>query len=132
MRYWLIKSEPWNDLLRDKKTFWDGVRNHQARNNLKSMVLGDICLFYHSNEGLEIVGVAEVVKEWYPDPTSDGDQWVVVDVAPKKTLKHPVALKVVKNDARLQNIALVRQGRLSVMPITLDEFNVIMELAGEK
>lgn len=133
MNYWLVKSEPfkysWGQLEKDGQTFWDGVRNYQARNNLKAMQQGDLVLFYHSNEGLEVVGIAQVVKEHYQDPTTEDARWVVVDLAPYKKLKHPVTLEQIKADDRLQQIALVRQGRLSVMPLQKEEFDVILELS---
>lgn len=133
MNHWLLKSEPfkysWEKMKKDKKTFWDGVRNYQARNNLKEMRKGDLCLFYHSNEGKEVVGIVKVVKEYYQDPTTDDTNWVVVDVAPFKDLKKPVTLEQIKSDPRLSNIALVRQGRLSVMGLTREEFDTILELS---
>ncbi len=132
MNYWLVKSEPfkysWEQFEKDKKTFWDGVRNYQARNNLKAMKKGDLVLFYHSNEGKEVVGIAKVMKEHYQDPTTDDSNWVVVDLSPHKKLKKPVGLDVIKTDNRLENISLVRQGRLSVMPLKKEEFDVILEL----
>lgn len=134
MAYWLVKSEPfkysWEQFEQDKQTFWDGVRNYAARNNLRSMKKGDLVLFYHSNEGLEIVGIAKVVKESYQDPTTEETAWVVVDLKPYKQLKKPVSLAQIKADKRLANMALVKLGRLSVQPVTDDEWNVIMELAG--
>lgn len=133
MNYFLVKSEPfkysWEQFNKDGQTFWDGVRNYQARNNMKAMKEGDLVLFYHSNEGKEIVGVAKVVKEYYQDPTTDDTKWVVVDLAPVETLKNPVTLEMVKADPFLQDIALVRQGRLSVMPLKVEEFDRIIELA---
>lgn len=136
MNYWLVKSEPfkysWEQFLKDGKTFWDGVRNYQARNNLKAMKKGDLVLFYHSNEGLNIVGIAEVVKEHYQDPTTHDKNWVVVDLKPKKTLKNPVALSVIKSDEILRNMALVKQSRLSVCPVTKNEFDRILELSEKK
>lgn len=136
MNYWLIKSEPfkysWEQFLKDKQTFWDGVRNYAARNNLRAMKKGDLALWYHSNEGLEIVGIAKVVKEAYPDPTIDDPTWSAVDFAPHKTLKQPVSLATIKADKRLQNMALVRLGRLSVQPVTAVEFAIVMDLAGMK
>ncbi|HEY8396780.1 MAG TPA: EVE domain-containing protein [Flavihumibacter sp.] len=136
MAYWLIKSEPfkysWDQFVKDKKTFWDGVRNYAARNNLKAMKKGEKALFYHSNEGLEIVGIAEVVKEFYQDPTTPDPAWVVVDFKPVKKLKHPVSLATIKSDPRLANMALVKLSRLSVQPVTDEEWEVILELAGEK
>ncbi len=135
MKYWLVKSEPfkysWTKFLQDGNTFWDGVRNYQARNNLKDMKLGDQVLFYHSNEGKEVVGLAKVVKEFYQDPTTDDERWVVVDIAPVETLKNPVSLETIKNEESLQDIALVRQGRLSVMPLKVEEFDKILELASK-
>lgn len=135
MAYWLVKSEPfkysWEQFVNDKQTFWDGVRNYAARNNLRAMKKGDEVLFYHSNEGLEVVGIARVVKEAYQDPTTDEDAWVVVDLKPVKKLKQPVTLKKIKADERLKNMDLLRLGRLSVGTVKEDEWNVIMELAGE-
>lgn len=132
MNYFLVKSEPfkysWEQFNEDGETFWDGVRNYQARNNLKAMKKGDLVLFYHSNEGKEVVGIAKVVKEFYQDPTTDDERWVVVDLAPVETLKRPVTLEEVKADHLLQDIALVRQGRLSVMPLKAEEFDRIVEL----
>ncbi|MBI1358134.1 MAG: EVE domain-containing protein [Acidobacteria bacterium] len=132
-QYWLVKSEPhkyaWDALVRDGQTFWDGVRNYQARNNLQAMKKGDQVLYYHSNEGKEIVGVAKVVKESYQDPTTDDERWVVVDLAPVKKLKKPVTLEQIKQDDRLREMALVRQSRLSVMPVTEDEFHLVLDLA---
>ncbi len=134
--YWLVKSEPfkysWERFLKDGKTVWDGVRNYQARNNLKTMKKGDWVLFYHSNEGLNVVGIAEVIKEYYQDPTTDDKNWVVVDLKPKKTLKNPVDLSQIKNDEILKNMALVKQSRLSVCPVTKIEFDRILELSEKK
>ena len=136
MAYWLVKSEPfkysWDQLVKDKQTFWDGVRNYAARNNLKAMKKGDEVLFYHSNEGLEIVGIAKVAKEHYPDPTADDDTWVVVDLKPYRKLKLPVGLIQIKADKRLADMALVKLGRLSVQPVTEKEWKIIMEMAGEQ
>ena len=133
MSYWLVKSEPsaysWDDLVRDGRTDWDGVRNYQARNNLKSMKKGDLLLYYHSNEGLAIVGIARVVKEAYQDPTTDDDRWVAVDIEPVKPLKNPVTLADIKKKKGLENIALVKQGRLSVVPITKDEYDTILKMS---
>lgn len=134
MAYWLVKSEPfkysWDQFVNDGQTSWDGVRNYAARNNLKAMKKGDKVLFYHSNEGLEIVGIAKVVKEAYPDPTTDEDAWVAVDLEPVKKLKSPVSLKTIKADHRLQNMEILRRGRLSVTSVTEEEWKVVMELAG--
>lgn len=132
MNYFLVKSEPfkysWKQFLKDKQTFWDGVRNYQARNTLQAMKTDDLVLFYHSNEGKEVVGVAKVVKEAYQDPTTTDERWVVVDLAPVETLKAPVTLETIKADPLLQDIALVRQGRLSVMPLKQAEFDRILAL----
>ncbi|MEX6687362.1 EVE domain-containing protein [Danxiaibacter flavus] len=136
MAYWLVKSEPfkysWEQFEKDKLTFWDGVRNYAARNNLKAMKKGDEVLFYHSNEGLAIVGIAKVAKEHYQDPTTDDPNWVVVDLKPYKRIKTPVTLAQVKSDERLADMALVRLGRLSVQPVTNEEWEVIMELGDMK
>ena len=136
MAYWLVKSEPvnqsWDQLEKDKQTRWDGIRNYAARIHLKAMKKGDQVLFYHSNEGLEIVGIAQVSKEFYQDPTTDDDAWVAVDLKPYKRLKNPVTLQQIKNDQRLKEMALVRIGRLSVQPVTDKEWAMIMKLAGEK
>ncbi len=136
MAYWLIKSEPfkysWDQFEKDKSTFWDGVRNYAARNHLRTMKKGDQAFWYHSNEGLEIVGIAKVIKEAYPDPTADDDTWSAVDFAPFKKLKTPVSLAQIKSDKRLSNMALVRLGRLSVQPVTDEEWKIILELSGTK
>lgn len=133
MNHWLVKSEPhkysWQKFNEDGRTFWDGVRNYQARNNLREMKEGDLVMFYHSNEGKEVVGIAKVVKESYQDPTTDDKNWVVVDLSPVETLKNPVTLETIKADERLKDIALVRQGRLSVMPLKAAEFDRILEIA---
>ena len=133
MNYWLVKSEPhkysWQQLLKDGSTFWDGVRNYAARNHMRNMKPGDLVLFYHSNEGKDVVGMAKVIKEAYQDPTTDDDRWSAVDIAPVETLKKPVTLAQIKADNRLQNMWLVRQGRLSVMPVTREEFDTILELS---
>jgi predicted RNA-binding protein with PUA-like domain len=135
MAYWLIKSEPfkysWDQLVADKKTFWDGVRNYAARNNMKAMKKGDELFFYHSNEGLEIVGVAKVAKEFYQDPTTEDQAWVVVDVAPIRKLKKAVSLAQIKAEPRLSKMEIVRLSRLSVTSVTNTEWKVILELAGE-
>jgi predicted RNA-binding protein with PUA-like domain len=136
MSYWLVKSEPfkysWDQFVIDKKTFWDGVRNYGARNNLKAMQKGDQVFFYHSNEGVEIVGIAQVVKTFYQDPTTEETAWVVVDLKPIKKLKNPVPLTKIKSDPRLSNMDLVRLGRLSVQTVKEEEWEIILELAGEK
>lgn len=136
MAYWLVKSEPsvysWEQFQKDGKTMWEGVRNYAARNNLRAMKKGDKVFYYHSNEGLEIVGIAEVVKTAYQDPTTDDANWVVVDLKPVHTLKKPVSLATLKADKRLADLDLVRLGRLSVGAVKDAEYKVIMELAGEK
>ena len=136
MSYWLVKSEPsaysWDQLVKEKETCWSGVRNYAARINLRAMKKGEEVLFYHSNEGVEIVGIAKVVKEAYQDPTTDDDRWVAVDLKPHKKIKNPVTLDTIKKDKRLASMALVRIGRLSVQPVSDAEWKVVMELAGEK
>lgn len=135
MAHLLIKSEPfkysWDQFVKDKQTFWDGVRNYAARNNLRDMKKGDEVFFYHSNEGLEIVGIAKVAKEAYQDPTTDEEAWVVVDFKPVRKLKKPVTLAQMKTDKRLANMDLLRLGRLSVGKVTDAEWDVVLELAGE-
>jgi predicted RNA-binding protein with PUA-like domain len=136
MAHWLIKSEPfkysWDQFVKDKQTFWDGVRNYAARNNLRDMKKGDEVFFYHSNEGLEIVGIAKVAKEAYQDPTTEEAAWVVVDFKPVRKLKKPVTLAQMKAEPRLANMDLLRLGRLSVGKVTDDEWKIVLELAGEK
>ena len=136
MSYWLVKSEPssysWDDLVKEGKTCWSGVRNYAARLHLRNMKKGDEVFFYHSNEGTNIVGIAKVMKEYYPDPTTDDERWVAVDLKPYKKLKSAVGLDAIKNDKRLSQMALVRIGRLSVQPVAEKEYAVILELAGEK
>jgi predicted RNA-binding protein with PUA-like domain len=133
MQHWLVKSEPvkysWEKFNKDGRTFWDGVRNYQARNNLREMKVGDLVMFYHSNDGKEVVGIAKVAKEFYQDPTTDDKNWVVVDLEPVEVLKRPVTLEEIKADVRLKDIGLVRQGRLSVMALKREEFDRILELA---
>ena len=130
--FWLVKQEPskysWETFLKDGGTYWDGVRNYQARNNLQLMTKGDRVFFYHSVTGKEIVGIAEVTREAYPDPTTDDSRWVVIDLKPIKSLVHPVSLEEIKIHKDLQENALVRQSRLSVMPITKKESQVILKL----
>ncbi len=136
MAYWLLKSEPfkysWDQLVKDNKTHWDGVRNYLARNHLKSMKKGDKIFFYHSNEGLEIVGIAKVVKEYYQDPTTPEPAWVVIDIAPVKKLKKPITLAQVKAEKDLQEMSLIKSMRLSVQPVREEEWNKILKMAGEK
>jgi predicted RNA-binding protein with PUA-like domain len=135
MNYWLVKSEPvkysWTQFEKDKQTFWDGVRNYQARNNLRAMQTGDLVMFYHSNEGMEVIGIAEVIREAYQDPTTDDTKWVVVDLKAKSKLKKPVSLAQIKAEPLLSQIALIRQGRLSVMPLKREEFDRILELGSK-
>ena len=134
MNYFLVKSEPfkysWDELVNDKWTYWDGVRNYAARMHLNAMKVGDLVLYYHSNEGLEVVGYARVIKESYQDPTTDDDRWVAVDIEPVQKLKTPVTLKQIKSESRLENIALIKQSRLSVMPVAKEEFEYILLLGG--
>jgi predicted RNA-binding protein with PUA-like domain len=132
MKYWLIKSEPeaysWDDLEKEQVGRWDGVRNYAARNHLKEMKLGDLCLFYHSVTGKEVVGIAKVVKEAYPDPTATEGDWVCVEVSPEIKLKKPVTLSQIKTEARLAEMKLLKIGRLSVSPVTKEEYEVFLEL----
>lgn len=134
MAYWLLKSEPfkypWEQLVLDKRTFWDGVRNYAARNNLRAMKKGDLAFFYHSNEGVEIVGIVKIVKEHYQDPTTDETAWVVVDIAPVKKLNKTVTLAAIKAEKKLQNMALLKQSRLSVQPVTEEQWEIILKMAG--
>ncbi|HLK29058.1 MAG TPA: EVE domain-containing protein [Puia sp.] len=136
MAHWLVKSEPstysFEQLQKDKETTWDGVRNYAARGHLKSMKTGDEVFFYHSNEGTDIVGIAKISKEFFQDPTTDDDAWVAVKLKPVKKLKKSVTLADVKADKRLVQMALVRLGRLSVQPVTDKEWEIVMEMAGEK
>jgi predicted RNA-binding protein with PUA-like domain len=136
MAYWLIKSEPstysWDQFVKDGETFWDGVRNYAARLHLRAMKKGDEVLFYHSNEGLEIVGIAKVSKEAYQDPTTKDEAWVAVDFKPVKKLKRPVSMQEIKQDKRLKDMALLRISRLSVQPVKPEEWDVVMELAQQK
>ncbi len=134
MNYWLVKSEPqkysWDTFEQDGRICWDGVRNYQARNILRAMQNNDLVLYYHSNEGKAVVGIAKVVKEAYQDPTTDHKDWVAVDLAPAQRLAKPVTLQQIKKDKRLENIGLLRQMRLSVMPLKWEEFDVIVGLGG--
>jgi len=136
MNYWLVKSEPvtysWAQLVKDKKAVWDGVRNYAARNNLRAMKKGDLVFFYHSNEGLAIVGIAKVIKEAYQDPTTDDTAWSVVDIAPFKALKHPVTLEKIKSDKQLGAMQIVKIGRLSVSAVTPAEFDRVIALSETK
>ena len=131
--YWLLKSEPktwsWNDQVREKTTMWDGVRNYQARNNLIKMKKRDLCFFYHSVSEKSIVGIVEVVKESYPDPTDKSGKFVVVDVKTKSKIKQAINLEMIKKTSGLENIPLLKQSRLSVMPISNKEWNIIIKLS---
>lgn len=130
---WLVKSEPssysWDQLVKDGSTYWDGVRNYQARNNLREMKSGDLVLYYHSNEGLAVVGIAKVIKESYQDPTIDDDRWLAVDIAPVEKLANPVTLETIKANAALKEMVLVKNSRLSVMPVRKKEFDTVLALA---
>ena len=134
MNYWLVKSEPfkysWDQLVKDKKTIWDGVRNYAARNNLRAMKKGDHVLFYHSNEGLAIVGIAEVAKEAYQDPTTEDTNWVVVELKPYKSIPNPVTLADLKADNSFAEMDLVRLGRLSVGAVKPDEYKKVLKMGG--
>ena len=132
MKYWLVKSEPdvysYDNLVAEGRGRWDGVRNYQARNNLRAMTLGDLVLFYHSNIGLEVVGIAKVAKEHYPDPTAEKGDWSCVELEAVKPFKRPVPLSEIKANPALQQLLLVKNGRLSVMPVTSDEFSTLLDL----
>ena len=136
MAYWLVKSEPttysWDKLVKEKQTCWSGIRNYAARLHLRNMKIGDEVFFYHSNEGMDIVGIAKVVKEAYQDPTTTDDKWSAVDLKADRKLKNPITLETIKKDKRLASMALVRIGRLSCQPVSDAEWKVVMELAGEK
>ena len=135
-KYWLLKSEPstwsWQDQSKVKKDMWDGVRNYQARNNLMQMKKGDLCFFYHSVNEKQIVGIVKVVKEHYPDPTDKSKKFVVVDVAKYKTLKYPVSLEKIKNVTKLSHLALIKQSRLSVMPIDKKSWEIIIKMSEDE
>ena len=135
-KYWMVKQEPetysWDDFIKDGRTDWTGVRNYQARNNLREMKVGDRVLFYHSGKGKEVVGLAEVAKAAYADPTADDAQWVAVDLKPVKPLSTPVQLAAIRYDTRLSQLPLIRQSQLSVMPLTKDEFDVIVSMGSGK
>jgi len=132
MSHWLVKSEPsvysWNDLVKEKKTCWSGIRNYAARLHLRAMKKGEEVFFYHSNEGTDIVGIAKVIREAYPDPTTDDERWVAVDIQAVRTLKKPVNLEAIKKDKRLSQMALVRISRLSVQPVTEEEWGIVLEM----
>ena len=131
-QYWLMKSEPtkysFAQLVRDKKTIWDGVRNFEARNHMRQMKAGDYCLFYHSNEGKAVVGVAKVAREAYPDPTAEGEDWSVVEIEPVAPVKAPVSLDAIRGEPDLADIALLRRSRLSVVPVSKEHFDRILKL----
>ena len=133
MKYWLLKSEPnawsWDNQFKEGASMWDGVRNYQARNNLKEMKKNDLCFFYHSVTERSIVGIVKIVKEYYPDPTDKTGRFVVVDVKATKKLKNPVTLDQIKENSELQNIALVKQSRLSVMPLKKTEWDIIIKMS---
>lgn len=134
MNYWLLKTEPgtysWDDLVKDKKTIWDGVRNFQARSHIKAMKKGDTAFFYHTGDEKAVVGIATITKEHFPDP-KDG-AWAAVEIAPKEKLKNPVSLAQIKADKRLANMVLVRVSRLSIQPVTNSEFEMVMNLSEHK
>ena len=133
MKYWLLKSEPdawsWENQIKEGASMWDGVRNYQARNNLKEMKKNDLCFFYHSVTERSIVGIVKVVKEYYPDPTDKTGRFVVVDVKATKKLKNPVSLDQIKENSKLKDIALVKQSRLSVMPLKKTEWEIIIKMS---
>ena len=133
MAHWLVKSEPstysFDQLLKEKSTTWDGVRNYAARNNLRAMKKNDEVFYYHSNEGTEIVGIAKVSKESFQDPTTDEEAWLAVELKPVKRLKRGVTLNEIKNDPKLKNMALVKNSRLSVQPVTDEEWKRVLELS---
>ena len=133
MKYWLLKSEPdawsWDNQVKEGASMWDGVRNYQARNNLKEMKKNDLCFFYHSVKERSIIGIVKVVKEYYPDPTDKTERFVVVDVKAIKKLKNPVSLDQIKRNSKLKDIALVKQSRLSVMPLKKTEWDIIIKMS---
>jgi predicted RNA-binding protein with PUA-like domain len=134
MSHWLVKSEPdvysWDQLVKDKHTRWDGIRNYAARLHLRTMKTGDQVFFYHSNKGTEIVGIASVIKEAYPDPTTEDPAWFAVDIKPVKKLKQPVTLEQIKKEKKLASMALVRISRLSVQPVSDEEWQLILKMGG--
>ncbi len=136
MKYWLVKSEPsaysWRDFEKDEGTYWDGVRNYQARNNLAAMAKGDRVLFYHSVSEKAVVGIAEVVRESYQDPSSNDERWLAVDLKPVSALANPVTLAQIKAEAGLEGMALLRQSRLSVAPLSAAEFKTIVRLGSPR
>ena len=137
MAYWLLKSEPakysWDRMVGDKRTHWDGVRNFQAAANMRAMKEGDRAFFYHSNEGKDIVGIVEVVREAHPDPTAKGGEpWVVVDVKAVEPVPVPVTLEAIKKEPKLKEMALIKYSRLSVQPVTADEWKAVCKMGGVK
>ena len=136
MSYWLMKSEPsaygWDDLVKDKRTSWSGVRNFQASNNLKAMKVGDRAFFYHSNEGLAVVGIMEVAKTYYPDPSDKTQRFGMVDVKPVMPLTTPVTMAEIKKTAKLKDMVLVKNSRLSVQPVTAEEWKLVCQMGGVK
>jgi len=132
MKYWLMKSEPgaysYANLEKEQRTHWDGVRNYQARNNMKAMKVGDQVLFYHSVKDKQVVGTAEVVQEFYQDPTTEDERWVVVDIVPTGRVEHPVTLADMKANPKLENMALIKQSRLSVCPLTKEEYEEVLRM----
>jgi len=136
MQHWLVKQEPekypWTQFVKDKGTYWDGVRNYQARNNLRAMKKGDLVMYYHSVSEKAVVGVAKVTREAYPDPTAKEGDWSVVDLKPLKAMAEPVTLERIKVDAKLAEIALIKQSRLSVMPLRASEFRRVLQLGKTK
>ena len=133
MQYWLLKSEPetysWDTMFAEKTTMWDGVRNYQARNHMKNMKKGDLCFFYHSGKERAIQGIVKVTKEYYPDPTDETGKFVVVEVTHQEPLKNPVTLSAIKADHRLSDLALIKQSRLSVMPVPSEMWDIILKMA---
>ena len=136
MAHWLMKSEPsaysWDQLIKDRRTNWNGVRNYQAANNLKTMQRGDRAFFYHSNEGLAVVGIVEIVKSAYPDPSDKTGHFVMVDVKPVMAMTKPVTLAAIKAEPKLKNLPLVKQSRLSVSPVSAEEWQLICKMGGVK
>jgi len=136
MNYWLMKSEPsvygWDNLVNDKRTSWSGVRNHQASNNLKAMKIGDRAFFYHSNEGLAVVGIMEIAKTYYPDPSDEAGKFGMVDVKPVTSFKTPVTMADIKKTAKLKDMVLVKNSRLSVQPVTAEEWKLVCQMGGVK
>ncbi len=136
MKYWLMKSEPsaysWDQLVKDKRTSWSGVRNHQASNNMKAMQLGDRAFFYHSNEGLAVVGIMEIAKLYHPDPSDAAGKFGMVDVKPVTAMKTPVTMAEIKKTPKLKDMVLVKNSRLSVQPVTAEEWKLVCQMGGVK